>query len=211
MIGHIQYITQDHPTLSHNDLCLQACDAGVNWVQLRMKNVPPEVLLETAHNCREITRRFGAKLIINDHLEIALSSNADGVHLGQQDQSTHAARQRVPSGFIIGGTANTLDEIITHVRNGVDYVGVGPYRFTTTKKALSPLLGLDGYREIIQGLKANEIDIPVIAIGGIEVADVNQIIGTGVYGIAVSGLISLAEDKYEIIQTLNKQLHHATT
>lgn len=207
----LQYITQDHDQLPHDTLCLQACEAGVKWIQLRMKNANSDEFLETAKTCREITRKFGAKLIINDNLEIALASNADGVHLGQKDLSTLAARKQTPDNFIIGGTANTLEEILEHAANGVDYVGVGPFRFTTTKEALSPVLGLEGYLEISQELNLQNVNVPVIAIGGIQTGDVASIMETGVHGIAVSGLITHESNKHDLILTLNKHLHYATT
>lgn len=207
----LQYITQDHEHIPHDTLCYQACEAGVKWVQLRMKNASSESFLEMAKSCREITRKFGAKLIINDNLEIALASEADGVHLGQEDMSTLAARKQTPEGFIIGGTANTLEEIVRHAENGVDYVGVGPFRFTTTKDALSPVLGLEGYREIIRELNLKNITVPIIAIGGIQTDDVPSILESGVYGIAVSGLITNETNKHDLIVQLNKHLQYATT
>jgi thiamine-phosphate pyrophosphorylase len=172
-----------------------------------MKQVSTTDYLAEAQRCREITQHYGAKLIINDQLEVALGAQADGVHLGQDDLCTAEARRLAPPGFIIGGTANTLAQVRRHIANGVDYVGLGPLRFTTTKEKLSPLLGVEGYAQISQALKQEGLDIPLIAIGGIQLADIAPLLQAGVYGIAVSSLLTHPPDKQhlvsKIITTLN--------
>src|SRR5262249_1888401 len=105
-----------------------------------------------------------------------------------------------------GGTANTFDDIKKHAQAGVNYVGVGPFRFTKTKEKLSPVLGLDGYKKIVERCAAENILVPVIAIGGITVNDISEIIGTGVYGVAVASEITFSEDKKEKIRQLYDQL-----
>jgi len=209
MIDRLQYITQDHE-ISHEDLCREACEAGVNWVQLRMKNASDATYEATAKACREITRTYNAKLIINDRLDLALACGADGVHLGLEDLDTGEARKQVPEGFIIGGTANTFEQIQHHYNNGVDYVGVGPFRFTITKNKLSPILGLEGYREILGKMKDANIQLPLIAIGGILTNDVSELIQTKVHGIAISGLITNASDKTTLVKELINSLRYAT-
>ncbi|EDM45648.1 thiamine-phosphate pyrophosphorylase [unidentified eubacterium SCB49] len=199
----LQYITQNHPTKSHETLCLEFCEAGGKWVQLRMKNVSDSVLLATAKACRKITTDYGATLIINDRLDIALKVNADGVHLGQEDLSTALARENTPKDFIIGGTANTCVEVIHHYNNGVDYVGVGPFRYTKTKKQLSPVLGIHGYRSILVDLKKAKIEIPLVAIGGIVTTDFSDLHNINIHSIAVSGLITLSENKQKSITAFN--------
>ena len=206
MISSLQYITQDHSDYSHFELVKQAVDAGVDWVQLRIKNVSDDVFLQEALKCREYTLKHGVKLIINDQVKIAKQVSADGVHVGQDDMPINEVRDLLGDKFIIGGTANTLDQIMTHVQNGADYVGVGPFRFTKTKDKLSPILGLEGYDQIIKTLKINQVDIPVIAIGGIELSDIESIKETGVHGIAVSGLITHSENQKELINSINKAL-----
>lgn len=206
MIERLQYITQDHPTLSHSQLCEEACKSGVKWVQLRMKNVDDPTYLAEAKKCRTITKQYGAKLIINDDIEIAQLSFADGVHLGLNDTNTFEARRITGDGFIIGGTANTPNDIIKHYHNGVNYVGVGPYRFTKTKENLSPILGILGYENIISELKKRNISIPIIAIGGIEINDIDQLKKIGIYGVAVSGLITNSENRTKLVKEINNKL-----
>jgi len=202
MITPLQYITQDHPELSHADLCREACQAGVKWVQLRMKDVPHYQYLHEALNCRIITKAHGAMLIINDNLEIAIKSGADGVHLGQNDMPVAEARKLVDEDFIIGGTANTFEQVEKHVADGADYVGVGPFRFTSTKKNLSPILDLEGYSKIVSEMNCNNLDIPLIAIGGIETAVVSPLLDAGVSGIAVSSLLTKAYDRGETVREI---------
>jgi thiamine-phosphate pyrophosphorylase len=112
------------------------------------------------------------------------------------------ARKIMGSEAIVGGTANTLEDILQHVQDGASYVGVGPYRFTTTKQKLSPILGLEGIYAIMRQLKALNIDIPIIAIGGILAADVPDLMRTGIHGIAISGLLTHATDKKQLVSAI---------
>ncbi|MNE56422.1 Thiamine-phosphate synthase [compost metagenome] len=127
--------------------------------------------------------------------------------MGLTDTKIDEARAILGSTKIIGGTANTFEDIENHVQNGCDYIGLGPFRFTATKEKLSPILGLSGYYEILQKLKKNKIDIPVYAIGGITVRDVSPLMETGVFGIAVSGIITESDEKEKLIQQLKEKLY----
>ena len=127
-------------------------------------------------------------------MRLVAEIGADGVHLGKKDMPTDQARAFLGKDFIIGGTANTLDDVRNHWKNGVDYIGCGPFRFTTTKKGLAPVLGLEGYEAIVMGMKSEDIDIPIVAIGGITASDIPAIMATGVSGIALSGTVLSAPD-----------------
>lgn len=194
----LQYITQDHAKMSHSELCLRACQSGIQWIQLRMKNVSQERLLEQAEKCRKITNEYKVCLIINDNVNVAQKVNADGVHLGKQDMSVGQARNILGQGKIIGGTANTLEDIKELYKEGANYLGLGPYKFTRTKKNLSNLLGLKGFQEIIYALKEKNAGIPIYAIGGITDDDLRPLLGIGITGVAISGYITnlLAEDAF---------------
>jgi thiamine-phosphate pyrophosphorylase len=172
----------------------QACRGGVRWVQLRVKNATPDHWRQLALDTRAICQRYGATLIINDNPPLALEIGADGVHLGQQDMPAAEARALVRPGKLVGGTANTFEDIEQLVRAGVDYIGLGPFRFTTTKEKLSPILGLEGYSAIMDQCRVAGLNIPVIAIGGIQKDDVALVLSTLVHGIAVSGAIVRAAD-----------------
>ncbi|WP_405368528.1 thiamine phosphate synthase [Nonlabens sp. Asnod2-A12] len=187
MIDTLQYITQGIAPQDHVENIRKACLNGITWVQLRIKNTEYRTVLKTAIEARKITNEFGVKLIINDHYKIAKEVQADGVHLGKTDTCPLIARQYLGNDFIIGGTANTLEDCRILLDKKVDYIGLGPYQFTETKRNLSPVLGVKGYRDIVKELKTKT---PIIAIGGIAINDVAPILKTGVYGIAVSGVIT---------------------
>ncbi|MBL4705270.1 MAG: thiamine phosphate synthase [Flavobacteriales bacterium] len=203
MISRLQYITQDHPSKSHATLAMEACMAGANWIQLRMKSASDEEVELEGIRIREITDKYGANFILNDRIHLVEKCNADGVHLGLKDMSTNEARSFLGFDKIIGGTANTLEDVIAHATNKVDYVGLGPFQFTETKRSLSQTLGTSGYVEIIGGLKEIGIKLPVIAIGGIKEGDILKIMETGITGVAVSGLITNAVNKPELINRIN--------
>lgn len=187
MISKLQYITQGETPDIHLENLQKACVAGADWIQLRLKNYDSEIILETAKKAREITNSFNVKLIINDHYKVAKAVKADGVHLGKSDACPLVVREYLGASFIIGGTANTVKDCKGLLNKKVDYIGLGPYRFTETKKNLSPVLGVAGYQKILEELQT---ETPIIAIGGITLKDVPEIIDTGIYGIAVSGDIT---------------------
>ena len=107
------------------------------------------------------------------------------------------ARKILGNNFIIGGTANTFENIRMHYKAGADYIGCGPFRFTTTKKNLSPILGLKGYADIVSQMRKENINLPIVAIGGITKEDIPSLMGTGITGIAISGSILRAENPIE--------------
>lgn len=195
MISKLHYISQELTNRSHYDLAESACVAGVDWVQLRVKNKSYAEYLEIANKTKAICKKFNATLIINDNVKLAKEIGADGVHLGKSDMDPAEARRFLGDNFIIGGTANTFEDIQHLTAAKVNYIGLGPFRFTPTKENLSPLLGLEGYKTIIKKCRENGINIPIISIGGIKTDDVKSIIETGVHGIAVSSAINLSEDK----------------
>lgn len=190
----LQFITHYTDSISYLDSVRLALAGGCRWVQLRMKNVQPENIKPVAAEALRMCREAGATFIIDDHVNLAKEVGADGVHLGRNDMPVDQARAILGPDFIIGGTANTVDDIITHWNRGADYIGCGPFRFTTTKEKLSPVLGLDGYRNIIAGMRQHGIDLPIVAIGGITAEDIPAILSTGVTGIALSGSVLRASD-----------------
>jgi len=194
MISRLHYITQDITNYSHAELAELTCAGGVNWVQLRLKNKPAAEWELEAQNTQAICRQYGAKLIINDNVKLAQQIKADGVHLGKQDMSTAQAREILGPDFIIGGTANTFEDILMHVAAGVNYIGLGPFRFTSTKANLSPILGLEGYANLLQQCRAANIKVPIIAIGGLTLSDIPTLLETGVHGVAVSSSIAKTEN-----------------
>jgi thiamine-phosphate pyrophosphorylase len=201
------YISQETDSISHIEGIQKACDAGVKWVQLRIKDKTSNEVFSTAKQARDICDAFNAKLTINDMPKVAKQVSAYGVHLGNEDMDIAEARKLIGPASIIGGTANTIEDIEKHFQAGADYVGVGPFRFTTTKKKLSPVLGLEGYRNIMKAYSEKGISIPVIAIGGIELEDIKDIMSTGVYGIAVSGLIANSNNAKETVKEILERIN----
>ncbi|MFB9056835.1 thiamine phosphate synthase [Mariniflexile ostreae] len=184
MIAKLHYISQGHTPEAHLEHITNACASGAELVQLRLKNLDEATLLKTAEKARAITQHYQTRLIINDHYKIAKAVKADGVHLGLEDMCPTEARKHLYSWQSIGGTANTLEACQTLISKAVSYIGLGPFRFTTTKEHLSPVLGLEGYRSILDILQT---ETPIIAIGGITLRDIPELLKTGVYGVAVSG------------------------
>jgi thiamine-phosphate pyrophosphorylase len=202
----VQFITHYTDQYTYLDSVRIALEGGCRWIQLRMKDTPTEDILPIAKETLTLCRQYEATFIIDDHVELAKQIKADGVHLGKLDMPITEARSILGKNFIIGGTANTLEDIRMHYEAGADYIGYGPFRFTTTKKNLSPVLGLEGYREIVRKMKMEGIDLPIVAIGGIEKEDIPSLMGTGITGIALSGSILRAEhpkeEMKEIIKTV---------
>ena len=204
MASRLYFLTMDEGPIDHLQQVEAACKAGIKWIQLRMKQASDGEVRTTALAAKEITDANGCVLIINDRVEIALEVKANGVHLGKQDMAISEARRLLGEDMIIGGTANTIEEIREHYARGADYIGLGPYRYTTTKKNLSPILGLEGYRQIMGVLKQEQVSIPVVGIGGIEMKDAASLFGVGLHGIAFSGMLVHAGDRAAMVQSINK-------
>lgn len=207
-ISRLHHITQESGSpYSELEQMEAYCKGGGKCTQLRLKSKSESEMLDIAKIARELTDKYEAQLIINDHLELAKEVQADGVHLGQDDRSTAEARNVLGTDSIVGRTCNTLEQIIDACKEPIDYVGVGPLRFTATKEKLSPTLGFEGFREIVQGLEELKIDIPVIAIGGIGLADISKLLERGVYGVAVASLVNADGKPKEITESLVAALH----
>jgi thiamine-phosphate pyrophosphorylase len=160
-----------------------------------MKDVSSEVRDEVARQVQSLCRARGATFIIDDDVYLAKRINADGVHLGKNDMPIAEARAILGSGYIIGATVNSFEDVLCTLQSATpDYFGCGPFRYTSTKRNLSPILGLEGYRDIVGKMKEHNIDIPIIAIGGITQEDIVELLECGVGGIALSGGILNAED-----------------
>jgi len=193
----IQFITHYNERYSYVDSARMALEGGCRWIQLRMKEASDEEIIEAAAKIEPMCRKYNATFIVDDHVELVKEIHADGVHLGQKDMSVNEARKLLGKPYIIGGTANTFDQIREHYNNGANYIGCGPFRFTTTKKNLAPILGLEGYRQIVKQMKEADIDIPIVAIGGIGHDDIRPILQTGIKGIALSGSVLNADNPVE--------------
>ncbi|MFN5460632.1 MAG: thiamine phosphate synthase [Bacteroidota bacterium] len=184
-----------------------ACKAGVRWIQGRVKNKSKEETKDILKKIHENCKKHNCIFVVNDFLEIALEIGADGVHLGKTDMSLIEAKELIASRkFILGGTANTQEDVIQLARLKVDYIGLGPFRFTNTKEKLSPILGLDGYKSILKS--SSHLDYPpVYAIGGIVPDDSNDLLNSGVYGLAVSGFLTYSSDMKKSFSEFETQIN----
>lgn len=200
----IQYISNSNAKYSHLQGIRLALAGGCRWIQLRMKDCADDEIIPVAKQVKELCRVYDAKFVIDDNVEIAKLLDLDGVHLGKNDMPVAEARILLGENKIIGGTANTFEDVERIYRDGADYIGCGPFRFTTTKKRLAPILGLEGYRSITSRMKSAGIDIPMVAIGGIKAGDIKDIMQTGVDGIALSGSVLNAENPVEEMKRIIK-------
>lgn len=189
----LQFISHYTERYSYLDSIRLALEGGCRWIQLRMKDTPDEEVRPVAIEALQMCRDVGATFIIDDRVELVKELGADGVHLGKNDMPISEARKVLGSAFIIGGTANTFEDVKAHYKASANYIGCGPFRFTTTKKNLSPVLGLEGYRHIVEQMEEANIHLPIVAIGGITAEDIPAIMQTEVTGIALSGTILHAE------------------
>lgn len=190
----LQFISHQNEKMTYLDGIREALAGGCKWIQLRMKSATDEEVRPIALKVKKLCKEQNAIFLIDDRVQLVKEVGADGVHLGKNDMPIAEARKILGDDFIIGGTANTFEDVKAHYEADADYIGCGPFRFTTTKEKLSPILGLEGYHEIIQKMKAENIDIPIVAIGGITKEDIPDIMKTGVNGIALSGSILNAKD-----------------
>ena len=193
----IYFITHQNEKYSYLESAKLALDSGIRLIQLRMKHSPLSEIEKTAYTLKEECDKYKAKLIINDNSDLALKIGANGVHLGQKDEAISLVRNKIRQNQIIGKTCNSLEHIKQAVESGADYIGLGPYRFTSTKENLSPILGIEGYKNL-------HLDISIYAIGGIRLEDAKPLSETGIYGIAISSLILESKDPEKKVKELRK-------
>lgn len=161
---------------------------GVDYIQLREKEISSAEYLQRAKKLREITRKYKTKLIINDRLDIAALSGADGVHLGQEDIPVRDARAFLGKNAVIGATAKTVEQAEKAVEAGADYLGSGAWFFTETKKDAVPI-SEEMYQKILQAAP-----IPNVAVGGITRENCRKPLSCGAHGLAVSAGILKSQD-----------------
>lgn len=165
-----------------------ALKGGVTCVQLREKGMDEDRLVEEAAEIAALCRRYGVPFLINDNVDVALRCGADGVHVGQDDMAAAQVRQRVGRDRIVGVSTHSVEQALEAVKNGADYLGVGA-AFSTSTKRDANVLPRGVLRDICEA-----VDVPVVAIGGISRANIMQLSGTGVDGVALVSAIFAAED-----------------
>lgn len=209
-VSRLHCITTAATGRSHEESAEELCAGGAEWIQLRVKNHDYTEWLQIARRVKGICDEFNCRLIVNDNPIIAREIAADGVHLGKMDMDPQQARHMLGEQFVVGATAHTAMDIKQLVAARVDYIGLGPFRHTTTKQDIKPPLGTEGVAGLLDVAAALLPQIPVIIVGGVDVTDVSDLLNVGAYGVAVAASVSLAADKAEKIYMFNQQLHQNT-
>lgn len=190
----LQFLTHSTSRFSDLDEIKMALDGGCRWIQLRMKNATDDEMAAVGRDAARLCHDRGANLILDDRVALCAETGADGVHLGRNDMPVDEARALLGCKAIIGATVNTVDDLLRAAAAGADYAGCGPFRFTTTKAHLAPVLGIEGYRRLVAARAAHDLAMPLIAIGGITLSDIPAIMATGVDGVALSGCVVRSND-----------------
>ncbi len=206
----LQFITNKSDKYSIAEEVQMAIEGGCRWIQLRMKDASDEEVKEVALEIIPMCQETDTFLIIDDRVNLVNELKVSGVHLGKTDMNPLEAREILGPHAIIGVTANSADDIVKYKGKDIDYIGLGPYRYTYTKKNLAPVLGLDGISDIISQVRNEGIEIPIVAIGGITADDVQPLLNAGVNGIAVSGAIIEATDPVLYTSDLMEKLLNIT-
>jgi len=193
-IEKFQFITHDIEQLTHIEQAKIACEAGAKWIQYRCLTKDDEALLKDIHVIAEICDDWGATLIVTNHVHLNRKADIQGFHIEDMDADFVALRVQLGEDITIGGSSNTAEGLLRLAAEGVDYAGCGPFSITTTKPNNSPLLGIEGYTKVAALLKERGIEMPVLAVGGIKMDDVDALMATGIFGIAASSAINQAED-----------------
>ena len=186
---HVLTDTALQSRFSHVELAQMAIEGGASVIQLRQKNGTTREMISIASQMKRLCCEGNVLFIVNDRIDVAIASEADGVHLGQDDFPLTLARKLLGDDKIIGGSAGNLDEALICFIGGADYVGVGPVFATSSKMDAGPAGGLDILRTI-----AEQIPLPVIAIGGVDEKNAADMMGAGARGIAVISSVCCTTD-----------------
>ena len=178
---------------THAEIVQRLLAGGARLIQLRDKEASAKELLDAARECLPLTRAAGAKLIINDRVDVALTADADGVHLGQDDLSVEEAREILEAGKIIGLSTHSLEQFQAGLRTSADYLAVGPIYTTTTKANPAAVVGLE-----LLAAARSVTDRPIVAIGGITVERAPEVMAAGADSVAVISALYPWPEKLEL-------------
>ena len=201
-MNNIQFITHENQRFGYVEGAEMALRGGCKWVQLRMKDTTDNKFLSIGRKVAALCRSYNATFLLDDRVHLVAELGADGVHLGKNDMPISEARRILGNEKIIGGTANTFADVQHLAAQGADYIGCGPFRYTPTKRNLAPILGLEGFQNILKQMQQAGINLPLIAIGGIVSTDIAALRDIGVNGIAVSGAVLGAADPIKEMKIL---------
>ncbi len=203
-ISKFHYLTQDLPNRTHVGQVHIACQSGANWIQYRCLTKSDDELIEEINEIAAICDDWGATLILTNHYHLLDRVDAQGVHIEDFDADLVAIRDHIGDDKTLGASATNVERLLQVQDTGVvDYCGYGPFAHTDTKPNNKPLLGFEGYRT----LQNHPVEIPVIAVGGVQLSDVEPLLETGIYGIAVSGAINLAPDPGSMLKEFYQKIY----
>ncbi|WP_423148751.1 thiamine phosphate synthase [Rubrolithibacter danxiaensis] len=207
-ISRFHYLTQDLPDRTHLEQVQLACEAGANWIQYRCLTKTDEELVAEINQVAAVCDDWGTTLIITDHYHLLFDVDAQGVHIENMHADFKKIREQIGPDKTLGASANSFEDIgQLNLTNTVDYIGCGPFSVTQTKPNNFPLLGVTGYRNIMKKTLDENITTPIIAVGGIKIEDVEELMGTGIYGIAVSAAVNLADESSKAFKDFYRKLH----
>jgi thiamine-phosphate pyrophosphorylase len=193
-IEQLHFITHDLNTLSHVEQARIVCEAGGKWIQYRCLTKDDDALLADINEIATICDDWGATLIVTDHIQMQGKADIQGFHIEDMNADFLKIRAQVGEACTIGGSSNTIEGLLRLAKEGVDYAGFGPFAHTDTKPNSYPHLGVQGYEQAMLKLKEMQVNLPVLAVGGVTINDVEALMQTGIFGIAVSSAINQAED-----------------
>ena len=202
----LQFITSKLSLVSIENQVKRVLNGGCKWIQLRMKDADETEIRKVVEKIQPLCKEYDAFCVLNDNVALAKELQLDGVHVGKTDMPPSQARNLLGGEPMLGVTANTISDIISVSSLDIDYIGVGPYRFTQTKENLAPILGIEGYRNIVQEMNKLGFEIPLVAVGGITLEDVDILMETGIDGIAVSSEIANSENIEKTTKTFIERL-----
>jgi len=203
-ISKFHYLTQDLPNRTHADQAHIGCGAGANWIQYRCLTKTDSELIDEISEIAAICDDWGATLIVTNHYHLLGLVDAQGVHIEDFDADFAAVREAIGDEKTLGASATNIESLLKVQTTGVvDYCGYGPFAHTDTKPNNKPLLGFEGYRQ----LEKYAVDIPVIAVGGIQLSDVEPLMQTMIHGIAVSAAVNLAIDPAAALREFYKKIY----
>lgn len=205
-IEKLHFITHDILQHSHIAQAQIACEAGAKWIQYRCLSKADDELLSDINTIAAICDDWGATLIVTNHIHLKGKADIQGFHIEDMDADFIALRKQLGEEYTLGGSSNTIENLIRLANEGADYAGFGPFKVTTTKPNNAPLLGVKGYADAMDALKKANIAAPILAVGGVTLTDIPQLLKTGIYGIAASSAINQAEDMYEAYSDFYKAM-----
>ncbi|MEO5912388.1 MAG: thiamine phosphate synthase [Pelobium sp.] len=205
-ISKFHYLTQDLPQRSHTEQVQMACEAGAGWIQYRCLSKSDEEMLNELHTIASICDDWGTTLMVTNHFHLLPLADIQGVHMEDMDIDLREIREIIGGNKTLGASANTYEQVVNHIQHTADYVGCGPFGESLTKPNSFAHFGIKGYQDMVENLKKNKLEIPLIAVGGIALENVGTLLETGIYGIAVSGAINISNNPVEAYKAFHQKV-----